>query len=476
MALEDTVYRAKQLYTRAPGCIRWLAGTAYSLLPMRIRYGRVVGECQALLAESQWWTRERHLQYQLQRMRCLLRHVSETVPYYRRMLRRLGMAAEDVTCPDDWAKLPLIDKAIVREHREELIAENMKNRLLPVTTGGSSGEPLHLFLEKGRTRALERAFMWRQWGWAGFRVGERTAVIRGHAIPEGLWRREPIDNQLIVNSFALTEENCEQVFEELQRFRPTSIQGYPTSLLILAGWMKRNRPGAIPSLKVLLCGSENLLPTQKRVLEQTFRCRAYNWYGHTEACCLAGYCDKADHYHVYSEYGYAELIDPEGRSLPWEDGQKGEIVATSFINDAMPLIRYRTGDVAIAGPETCVCGRSYPLLRRIEGREHDYVIAADGHRMALGFLYGGHWAALGRIRQVQFEQRVPGHMIVRLAVVPSFSQRDEREIRDAIGRRVGTSITFQFEYVDQIPLTARGKHVLLKQWLTLQDQRTAHGG
>jgi phenylacetate-CoA ligase len=221
-------------------------------------------------------------------------------------------------------------------------------------------------------------------------------------------------------------------------------------------------------VKAILCGSENLYPAQKSLFQEVFRTRIYSWYGHGESCCQGGYCEKEDHYHFYTEYGFAELVDTDGRVLPWKEGQRGELVGTSLINNTMPFIRYRTGDIAIVGPPKCSCGRHYPLVARIEGRKQEYVVTADGRVIALtGLIFGQHWHAFTKIRQIQLVQDEPGKIVVRLVKQPDFDVSDENEIRNKITSCVKTGLEVSFEYVDLIPPTARGKHIFVKQSLPL---------
>jgi phenylacetate-CoA ligase len=468
MGLEDYLYPFKNLYRISPAWFKRCAGQIYAFLPMTVRYGRVLNRARRFLDESQWWSWQQHREYQLRQMQLLLRHAYENVPYYRRIMNEASVTADDFKSLEDLQKLPLLEKEVVRNHKEELVAENMRNKKVVANTGGSTGKPLEFYWERGRTRSLERAFMWRQWAWAGFDYGQKTCVIRGQTVREGLWHYDPIDRHLFVNSYNLSDLNCELIVKKLRKFKPVSIQAYPSTLTILAGWLKARGEKPIEGVKVLLCGSENLYPAQKELFETVFKARVYNWYGHGESCCLAGYCDKEDFYHVYSEYGYVELVDQKGNVLPWEEGQRGEIVGTSFINNTVPFIRYRTGDIAIVGPESCSCGRNYKLLSKIEGRKQEYIVTSDGRAIALtGAVFGQHWHAFAKIRQLQFVQNEPGKVIIKIVKGSLYRQEDEKEIRDKLTRCAISGLEVVFEYVDEIPLTARGKHLFVKQSLSL---------
>ncbi|MDD4892237.1 MAG: phenylacetate--CoA ligase family protein [Phycisphaerae bacterium] len=468
MAIEDFLHPWKNLYRIAPSPVKRTLGQFYAALPMWVRYGKLLAQTRRLLDQSQGWSWEQHREYQWSLMSALLDHCLTNVPYYRKVAADLGIDRRQINSQDDWHRLPLLTKDMVRSLGMELVAENMRNKMLSSNTGGSTGQPLQLYWERGRTRSLERAFMWRQWAWGGFRYGQRTVVMRGQTVNEPLWHYDPIDKHLFVNSYNLTLDSAARIIRKLRQFRPVSIQAYPSIATTFAMMLNELGEPPIPSVKVLLCGSENLYPEQKRMLAEVLKARVYSWYGHGESCCLAGYCDQADYYHVYSEYGYTELVGPQGNVLPWTPGTRGEIVATSLIDDTMPLIRYRTGDIAVVGPEKCVCGRNYRLIERIEGRKQEYVVTADGRTISLtGLVFGQHWHAFSHIRKVQLVQEQAGRVCVRVVPTAEWNEHDEAEIRTKMNQCARGGLETTFELVDEIAPTSRGKHIFLVQKLTL---------
>ena len=467
-AVEDYLHPFKNLYRTSPRWVKSSIGWAYSKVPLYIRYGSELTNATNLLAQSQWWDVDTLQSYQWEQMQQLLHHAYNHVPYYRRIWQNAGVAPEDIRNLDDVANLPLLTKGDVRDHKEELVAENYRDRLLPFNSGGSTGTPLEFYWERGRTRSLERAFMWRQWSWANFEYGERTAILRGQTIKEGV-HYDPVDNALFLSGFNLSDARAVEYLQALRAFKPASIQAYPATITLLANYMKRASEPPIAGLKVLLCGSENLYPAQRQLLENVFQCRVYSWYGHGESVCLAGGCEESNQYHVYGEYGYIELIDKSNQVMDWIPGTRGEIVGTGFNNWAMPLIRYRSADIAIIGAEKCSCGRPYPLWERIEGRKQEYIIAKDGKLIALtSFIFGQHYHAFDKIKRMQLIQDRPGEILVRLIVVDAWSNEDQAEFRNQMIQALDDhSWQIDYEYVNDIPLTARGKHRFVIQNIPL---------
>lgn len=466
--VEDYLHPLKTAYRKSPQWFKNTVGRTYSMLPRRIRYGSLLATASAFLEQSQWWSAEQLEAYQWEQLRALLQHAYTNVAYYRRSWEQAGVSPADIASAADMHKLPLLTKGQVRAHKQDLVATNYRNRLLAFNTGGSTGQPLEFYWERGRTRSLERAFMWRQWEWAGFEYGQRTAVLRGQLVREGLAHYDPIDQHLFLSSFTLSEETAPAYIQALRRFRPVSIQAYPSAITVLANYMKRHNEPPLDGLRVILAGSENLYPSQRALLEEVFRCRVYSWYGHGEASCLAGGCDKTDLYHVYPEYGFTELLDEQGQPLPWEPGVRGEIVVTGFNNWAMPFIRYRTGDIAVVGPHTCPCGRHYPLWQRIEGRLQEYIVGGDGRLVPLtAFIFGQHYHAFDKTERIQLVQNHPGQVTIRLVVAPDWQPTDERELLHDMRAALGHGWTIDIAYTDSIELTTAGKHRFVVQNIPL---------
>ncbi|MEG3055650.1 MAG: hypothetical protein RQM90_05995 [Methanoculleus sp.] len=170
--------------------------------------------------------------------------------------------------------------------------------------------------------------------------------------------------------------------------------------------MREHRIEPLPTVKAVLCGSENLYPWQRDLLAEAFGCRVFSWYGNSEQTALAGECEESTHYHIFPEYGVVELIGRDGRPVEGP-GVLGEVVATSLTNYVCPLIRYRTRDVAVATAERCSCGRQYPLLEKVEGRLQEFIVTRGGHLISVTPI-NYESGAFENIRQFQMYQETMG--------------------------------------------------------------------
>ncbi|MBN1640721.1 MAG: phenylacetate--CoA ligase family protein, partial [Anaerolineae bacterium] len=261
--------------------------------------------------------------------------------------------------------------------------------------------------------------------------------------------------ELRCSSYHLTPEWMALYWERALCYRPQWLRCYPSSGYAFAQWL-RETGRRLPPLKGVLCASENLYPFQKQLMAEVYGARVFDHYGHYECAVLAGYCERADTYHVLPQYGYAELLDEEGEPVT-EPGQVGEIVATSFIMHATPFVRYRTGDLAeLAGRGCPECGRQVQLWRRVVGRAQEYLEAAGGRRVYVSAL-NFHDNTLHGVREVQFVQRAPGAVTVRYVGNGSV---DTRRIRAGLERKLD-GFRVQLQRVLTIERIGRGKAPLV---------------
>ncbi len=465
----------KQIIKKLPFPIRQSIKYFYGSIPPRIRYGKVFWETYNFLQESQWWSRERLKDYQIQQLSKLLHHAYEYVPYYHKVFDERGLKPSDIKKIEDLSKLPYLTKAIVRENVHTLIAKNIsKRRLDSVRTSGSTGTPLVFYQQKGITDSMELAFIWRMWRCGGYQFGDRCVVLREDA-PDRLeggkriwWERNPAYNYLILSPHHMTEENLYNYVEKIREFKPKAMQTLPSLLFILSDFMQRHGMAPFPSIKVILCGSETLYPWQREKAEDVFNCKVFSWYGQNEKVVLAGECKENNEYHIFPEYGVTEIIGRDDKHVTRE-GEMGEIIGTGFNNYAMPFIRYKTKDVAVWTNKNCDCGREYRLLKKVEGRLQDFIVSKTGHLIPITTI---PYSFVNNVKQFQFYQEAPGKVTLRVVRMSTYRKEDSEYILRILREEMGESIKFCIEFVDNVGRTRGEKYMYLIQKLPIKFGNT----
>lgn len=437
----------------------------YYRLPPTLCYGPQFAPTLNLLDESEHWSQEQLLDYQINRLRALLKHAGQHVPYYRKLFRTLGFDPERVRQVADLRLLPLLDKEMVRENLSDFLAENISPRqMLYFTTGGSTGTPLGVYnLRHGGGR--ERAFMLKQWQRVGFKYGAQRAMLRGWPVRNRRhWRYEASERAYIFSNFHMTAENVAEYARVMKAMRLPYLHSYPSAVIDFARQMEHLGLEP-PRFKVIFASSENLYPGQRQFIESFFGTRLFSWYGHTEDLILAGECEVSNHYHIFPEYGVAEVLKEDG-SPAENEGDLGELIGTALDNYAMPLVRYRTDDWVIVGPSSCECGRPYKLLEATRGRFQEMLVGKLDNLISMTAL-NMHTDIFDRVQQVQFYQRQRGKVELRIRRKADFSERDSRRILAALEEKMGDTMEITLNFTEEIPLVPSGKFRLVVQELKI---------
>ncbi|HEY6332893.1 MAG TPA: phenylacetate--CoA ligase family protein, partial [Blastocatellia bacterium] len=216
----------------------------------------------------------------------------------------------------------------------------------------------------------------------------------------------------------------------------------------------------VHSPRSIVCASESLYPYQRERIESMFKTKVWDWYGLTELVGNASQCELHDGYHVSMEQGYFEVIGEDGE--PAERGQTGEVVATGLHNFSMPLLRYRTGDLAELSPEPCRCGRPSHTIKSIRGRLNEFIETPNGVRLTATALnvHGDTWE---NVIQFQYVQKSASRVQLRIVKGAAYSETNERRILRQMTARFGDEIRIGIEYVPEILRSARGKSPLIVQ-------------
>jgi phenylacetate-CoA ligase len=419
----------------------------------QLRYQREFERTQFLSADEL-----RQLQWR--RLRALLAHAYARCPFYRERFERAGARPDDLRGLEGLRALPPLTKQEVQEQGQRLIARDWpRHDLIRNQTGGSTGQPLTFYLS-GDRKCSRAAATLRHNRWAGWRVGDRAAVIWGapQERPADTWRtrlraallREP----LWLDTGALTEATMDGFLAGLRRFRPRVIQAYARAAVLFARYLEAR--GAVPPRPhALVASAEVLEPEDRALLERVFGCPVFNRYGCREVSVIASECPAHAGLHVMAEGLYVEVETPDGPAAP---GQTGSILITDLLNGAMPLIRYRIGDLGAWAPGPCPCGRHLPRLERVAGRVTDFLVGCDGQLVSGVFLATYVVAQRPSLGQVQIHQDRAGAVTYRLKPGPAYRpDEDGAYLRAATRRYLGGRAEAAVEVVADLPPAPSGK-------------------
>jgi len=409
--------------------------------------------------QRQWWSAEQIAEFQFAELRRLVDHAYQHSAWYRKRWQTLGMTPDQIQKLDDFRRLPLVSKEDIRQHAEEMLADNFAALAYEHRTGGSTGVPLRFFLHRS-SYEWRLAVSMRGYRWAGCEDGERQFYVWGQPIgaPPLLQRlkvsfHNAVLRRRVVSSFQFGEAQIQECLRQLNAFRPRVVVGYTSALCLLAKHiLETNAP--VVALQGIITAAESVSRVQRDLIEQAFHAPVFASYGSREFMLIGMECEKHHGLHLSADNLLVEVLRPDG--APVANGELGEIVVTDLHNYALPFLRYRIGDLGVMSNRACACGRGLPLLDRVEGRILDVIRTPDG-RIVPGEFFPHLLKEFDAIHQFQVVQKQLDCLILKLVLRPGEHKEQLRRLDQELRRVLGSHIMVQIETVANIPLTPSGK-------------------
>jgi len=415
---------------------------------------------RAFLEKSQWWPYEKLRAFQWGELTRLLKHTYDNVPYWRGRFDTLGLKPADIKTYEDFCKIPVTGKTNMREHYEEMRADNYAGKAWKKSTGGSTGEPLH-FEYTPESYDWRVACSKRGYYWAECEDGKRTAYIWGVAIGKTseLKRvKESLHHAFLrqrhYNCFGFTEHKMAEVLRDMNRFMPECIVGYTNPLYEFAKYVEK--AGTLKSKpKTIISAAEKLHEFQREKISTVFGCPVFNTYGSREFMLIASECEARKGLHVNVENLFIEIIKENG--TPAKPGEMGDIVITDLHNYGMPFIRYKIGDMGVASDRVCPCGKGLPMVEDIVGRTLDMIRTPDG-KCIPGEFFPHLMKEFKKIDKFQVIQDKLDHLVIKMVQKDKMTDAECKRLSNEIEKVTGKTIKIDIAFTDEIPLTGTGKH------------------
>ena len=405
---------------------------------------------------------------QQQRLAQLLRHAFRHVPYYRRILNEYGVVdAHEHVDIKRFSGIPILTKDAIRANWEALKSDDLAGRQWYYNaSGGSTGELIRLIQDRAYDESVTAIKMFFD-EWSGYRSGERKVFLWGSRRDllvgaEG-WKARVLrwlNDELWLNAYRMSEAQMRAYVEQINRFKPVQILAYADSVDQLSRFIERYDLN-VYSPTAVMTSAGTLLPEMRERIERVFRAPVFNRYGSREVGDMACECRRHQGLHVSPLTHYVEIVRPDGAAAA--AGEVGEVVVTSLGNYAMPLLRYRIGDLAAWAHTPCDCGCRWPLLKEVMGRISDTFIAQDGVRVNGKYFhhlfYNREW-----IRRFQVIQEDVGfvRILIELADRNAVKEDYSKELGDLENNVItilGRDCRVGFEFPEEILPTRSGKYL-----------------
>lgn len=398
--------------------------------------------------------------WQQNQLRKEIHNAYENVEYYHQLFNSLGLKPDDIRTKEDLQKLPLTDKSTLRNH--DIISERVKDKKLTrVITSGSTGEPIEIFLTENDL-AMIAATASRVSEAAGLRtlrdrvaqllmIGPYISTILTKALFGGI-----VKLFAKIKMFSI-KKPLPEIVEELLKYDPTLLNAYPSVAYSMGKYMA-DHDLEFPNLRVVVTGSEILDDRTRKGIEDSLNAEVFDAYGITEINIFGYECSEHSGFHTSIDTAIMEVVDKNNE--PVAEGERGRIILTPLMREAMPLIRYDLRDIVRVSSHECSCGRTFPLIDVLEGRVGDIIRLPDGRLVYPQIVMG----ELGDIQQLENYQVIqPQTDKIEVCIVKGkdFSDETAEKVEKICGEIFkGTDLKIRFaEKIRETP-SARVRHII----------------
>ena len=462
---------ARGAYARSPNGLRRALAPVVALLPNRLKYGsayRAVREEIVASRNDPAMAAREHLA----RLRALVAKAHAASPYYRGLVEAALGPNPDLSqfTHADLARLPVVTKADLIAAGEAALAEPAEQLDVARTSGSNTEQPFVFWLDRDRS-VREIAFVHDVWARVGYGPGEPMAVLRGLREEQDDWQIEwePALNELRLKVIPLTIVEASRYLDEIDRREIRFLYGYPTAIEVFCRHMLRlGRRPRLP-LKGIMTISEPLFPRQRHLFETVLgNVPVVPFYGLSEKAAFAGELpDEPGTYEFEPLYGYAELVDPDGRPLD-RPGTEGDLVATGFLSTGMPFIRYNTMDRAtLVQAPSAANGFRLRVSDINPRRRPQFLVDKMGERVIAIELMPDKMEILEGIDEYQLFQDEPGRCLLKFIPSDSGSVADAERLRDHLVEMLEGRMQIDIRQVGRLLLGQSGKRSYIDQRLDM---------
>lgn len=403
--------------------------------------------------EAQYWPAERLKQWQDAKVRETVRLAYEETDFYRALYDSAGVKPADIQTTADLLKLPVVTKDMLRPVYPQGCTRKSVTRFTEISTSGSTGAPFKVRVDS-ESMSAARALMFMRAQFSGWQIGD-PYLQTGMTLERGAVRavKDRILGCHYVSAFDLSDAVLDRYLDLIRTRKLRYAVGYAASMYMLAKRASEVQPDL--TLDGVVSWGDNVFPEYRRTIETQFRCRVTDTYGCSEGIQIAAQCGEPHGgYHMFAPHVFVELLN-EGR--PAQANETGEVFLTRLNPGAMPMIRYRIGDLArFSDVKNCACGRHWPMLQGVDGRSTDVVLTPRGNRLIVHF-FTGLFEYARTIQSFQVIQERIDSITVKVVPNGTFDEAEWAGLLRQIAQLGDPDLRVQLELVKEIPLEKSNK-------------------
>lgn len=303
------------------------------------------------------------------------------VPLYIKSVCNCGRSIDDILENDEFEAIPFIDKSEIIQNGDNMISARYVTRylskeLMIERTSGSSGKYMEIYWDKSDfTKSMMQLWLLRK-KYYGISPSDKMCyfftVYREMVEDE---QDEHLENNVWgFSKINLSTSRIIEIYKKMCEFKPKWLLLQPSIAVLLCQCIKNYSLEKLDSVEYIEFSSEILTDEVRKMTKETFNCQIADQYGANELNSIAYEC-PCGNMHIMDFNVYVEVIDDAGKNV---QNQSGEICVTTLNNHAMPLIRYKIGDIGMITDTECTCGNKAPVMSLMSGRKNDFILCEDG--------------------------------------------------------------------------------------------------
>ncbi|GAB4248239.1 MAG: phenylacetate--CoA ligase family protein [Acidobacteriota bacterium] len=390
------------------------------------------------------------------RLRELVAHAFETVPFLRKRWEASGVDPSQIRGRQDLERLPLLRKTDYQQAGSRSLSLAAPGSLVRRRTSGSTGRPFVVTCSLAEDRLLS-LLRWRNYGRLGVRWYFRVATLRPPRVIRLVPRILRFGARLPLVSIRYVDvtRELEDLAATLSRLQPHVIMGFPTLLNEIGALL----PEYPMHPRLIVVGGEKVLVAVRRSLSSRFGCPVREVYGCHEFGAVAWECPETGLLHLSEEVVLPEVLREDGS--PAQCGERGELVGTALHSFTQPFVRYRLEDEVTVGPTPCPCGAPYRTLVVVEGRQIERLLTASGRSISGAGLLEDIGERFSWVRQYQLVQESLEAVTLRFVAQVPPSRDQIAELEGFLDAALGRWFRTRAVAVTEISRDSEGKYRLV---------------
>ena len=443
---------SQSVYNHMPQFAQSAVVNVYGIYQKHMRYGSVYKNHFEFLHRFESLPPEKQMSYQLNALRELIQYSKTQSHFYKDLYKDINVT--DIRSLADIKHLPILTKEMIRENQNEIYCRTKGNRLRASRTSGTTGTPLkflHTKYDSEKRMAVLDYFRLKV-GFINMKMRKasfNSRPVAGNDAHGGIARTNYAMKQRLYSVFHINEEYLPAIINDMNHFRPSALEGYPSAISEISKYIIRTNSQIIFKLTAIFPTAETLTTETRAIIERAFNCKVFNQYGSSEGAPIITECAFGK-LHLETSTGIIE-------TLPNTD----EVLVTGFLTHGTPIIRYKIGDCIIPDDTwdepPCACGSRLPQIRSIEGRTTDFIYAISGAKIpavSIGSIIRKDTKGIINSQIIQHERKSITICIVKDS---SYSSEHEFALKNNLQQFLGNEMNIIFQYVNKLEKTAGGK-------------------